>query len=136
MRKLHHFLVITVFLLCLVPQTCLAIMYANGDANYPIWNTGNRGGSAFDLSSCVITRDTDSELVICAFNYHLTYTAGDGRTYENGDLEPRGYVNFSEDKRSGTVSVLASTMRQPQKVSPNSPEQEAFDLMKRQVGRM
>ena len=70
MRKLYHFLVVTVFLLCLVPQTCLAIMYANGDANYPIWNTGNRGGSAFDLSSCVITRDTDSELIICAFNYH------------------------------------------------------------------
>ena len=46
MRKLYHFLVVTVFLLCLVPQTCLAIMYANGDANYPIWNTGNRGGSA------------------------------------------------------------------------------------------
>ena len=43
MRKLYHFLVVTVFLLCLVPQTCLAIMYANGDANYPIWNTGNRG---------------------------------------------------------------------------------------------
>ena len=136
MRMFHHFLVVTVFLLCLVPQTCLAIMYANGDANFPIWNTGNRGGSAFDLSSCVITQDTESELVICAINYGLTYTGGDGHTYENGTLESRGYVYFAEDKLSGTASVLATTMRQPMKVLPNSPEREALDLMKRQVGRM
>ena len=36
--ELHHFLVVTVFLRCLVRQSCLAIMYANGDANDMILN--------------------------------------------------------------------------------------------------
>ena len=135
MRNIHHCLWIAVFLLCLVPQTCFAIMYANGDANYPIWNTGNRGGSALDLSSAVITEENDYEMVICAFNYTLTYTGGDGRTYENGTLEPNGYVYFTTNCRTGKAWVIATPMHQPMTIIPNSAESEALDLVKSQVGK-
>ena len=134
MKKMYRFVMAAVFLLCLLPQTCFALMYANADANYPIWNTGNRGGSALDLSSCVITEDSESKRVICAINYRLTYTEGDGRTYENGSLEPNGYVYFTEDKLSGTDSVLATNMRQPLEILPNTTESQALALVKSQVG--
>ena len=135
MRKNMRILLVVVLLLCLIPQTCFAIMYANRDANYPIWSTGNHGGSALDLSSCAIKRDNENEIVICALDYVLTYTGGDGRIYENGVLEPNGYVYFIEYKKTGEAIIFATGMRYPLEVRANSYEREVFSLVRHQVGR-
>ncbi|SFA70682.1 hypothetical protein [Selenomonas ruminantium] len=86
------------------------IMYANGDYNYPIWASGNRGGSTLDLRTAMIMPDTGNGqyLETCANNYFLWYDKGDGKTYENGTLQKDKYIYFREyNDGSGLYYVVA-----------------------------
>ena len=95
MRKLVVILCAVIVFFCNIAEA-RSIIYANSDPNYPIWMSGNRGGSALDLSSSIEIPVDNHFLQICARNFSLLYKNGDGETYENGELESHGFVYFRE----------------------------------------
>ena len=49
------------------------IACCNGDLNYPIWSTGNRAGSAIDVSSSYVKYEDNQYLYIEAIDYIVYY---------------------------------------------------------------
>ncbi|WP_296827727.1 hypothetical protein [uncultured Megasphaera sp.] len=47
--------------------------YFDDAQNYLIWDTGTHHGSAVDLSSAVVVKDTPEYIIIAALDYFVTY---------------------------------------------------------------
>ena len=72
----------------------------HGDLNYPMWETGNQFGSALDVSSAYIKRETDQYFYIETLDYFVSYS-DDTITQQDTNL----YFRF--DKVTGVPEIYS-----------------------------
>lgn len=71
--------------------------YVDDAQNYLIWDTGNRYGSAVDLSSAIVVKDTPEYIIVAAFDYLVNYGNPAGGLKHS--LTSKGIVYFKEYKQ-------------------------------------
>lgn len=69
-------------------------MYFDQDLNYLIWSTGSHGGSAVDLSSAVIVKESDSMMLVAALNFSANY--------DKDTLKPDGTLYVYKNKEANS----------------------------------
>lgn len=75
--------------------------YIDEKLNYLIWDTGSHGGSAVDLSSATIVKESENMMLIAALDYFMNY--------DKDTIKPIGYLYLYENKK--TKSYYFKTAR-------------------------
>lgn len=66
--------------------------YVDENLNYLIWDTGSHGGSAVDLSSATIVKESQNMMLVAALDYFVNY--------DKGTMKPTGYLYLYENKKT------------------------------------
>lgn len=96
------------------------INFWNGDRNYPLYNTGNKIGSALDLSSAYILSDDENELVIAVSDVAINYT-------ENR-IVAVSPLTFKENKKTGMAYCYHENSGKSRSVERNGPSDWLNDV--------
>lgn len=101
------------------------IYYWDGDMNYPIWDSGNHGGSCIDLSSAVLKTDNTSECRIEALDFYVNY--------DTDRITSSGIVQFREDKENGQLYFKTENSKWGWQKFSFSSRAEAYYLVKEKI---
>lgn len=123
------------FALAFPMQQASASRYFDDAQNYLVWDRGSHRGSAVDLSSAVVVKDTSKYTIIAALNYLVAF--GWPKEGEERSITPRGTIYFKEYK-NGSGLYRAFDLSQnntlsgwnPVKTQYNPITREAYPLIK------
>lgn len=86
-------------------QVIDGIEYYYGNTNYPIWDSGTGAFSVADLSSAVVTDDTEKTCTAAVIIFSVTYRNGMATTYDPPIVSENHTMYIRVDKKSGTISL-------------------------------
>lgn len=113
MRRILQGLCAFVFLFALafpLQDVSAKPMYFDDAQNYLIWDTGTHHGSAVDLSSAVVVKDTPAYIIIAALDYFVTYDKS-----AEYPMRSKNTVYFKEYKQSAHLYVTSDFQNRYQK---------------------
>ena len=89
-------------------QVIDGVEYYNGDTNYPIWDAGTGAFSVADLSSAVITNESDDRYAFAVISFSVSYQNGMYQKYDPPIVSSGETRYFQYDKNTGAFYIGGS----------------------------
>ena len=87
-------------------QDCInGVVCWHGNLNYPFWDSGNSGGSFWEVGSAYLSENSKEQIQITILSYWTSYesTANTRNGFHTAKLYPPTLMFLSEDKQSGQL---------------------------------